>query len=214
MSTEQPRTWADVAAGRYGIPQDATHFRWKYATAERQKMCDGGRLYDLGEPFDRPGTKPNGIIQIFPYVVTPAPKKGQDDKLTECVVKPGVAGQSAVTWITLEFRKEGTGTDNTAEVLTGLIKDLTEKVTRPQDILIKENERLQARCDEQAKYIAENEGGPVERWLMQNPEVIRDLVKAGLEWGNLIGKALRIKINQMEAEAKSKGYLDVTPKQQ
>ena len=181
-------------------------------------MCDGGRLYDLSEPHDRPTTKPAGPIKIYPYVVTPSPVKGQgEDKVEPCVIKPGVGNTDPVVWCVVEFEPAAAFGDNTVAELVKLVKASIELNNKPSDVLVKIIERQQKEIDEQKEYIAANEGGPIARFLNQHPEVVQDVVKAGLEWGALLNKGLKIKIATMEAEAKEKGLLgkgvlDVTPK--
>ena len=205
------RSWADVSVGSFNIPTDATHFRWANATAQRQKMCDGGRLYDLSDPHDRPTTRPTGAVRVYPYTVAQG-KEGREDVVTPITCKPGIGGNDPITYVVIEFENQSNGN---AEVVDSLLRMLDKSVAlnnKPSEILIEENKRLRAENDEQKEYIAANEGGPVSRFLNQHPEIVQDLVKAGLEWGHILGRGLKIRVLMLEEEAKAKGVIDVTPK--
>lgn len=214
----RPKLWAEIQNGDFGIPDEATHFRWSMATAVRKKMCDGGQLYQLSDEQDRPGPIPAGPVHIYPFVVEEG-AKGAQAKVTPVPVKKDPGGGDPITHITVTFEKTDTSQDVTGQ-LTALLGDFGKLVAAPTKKLVQHIKRCEKKIDEQAEYIATNEGGGFTRLLRDNPEIVKEAAKIIFGFAETAGAALRVKTDLWTLEVKQikelkskEGELDVTPKQ-
>lgn len=205
------RSWTDVRNGVLGIPADATHFRWSRDNAVRKKMCDGGQLYELEDVQDRPTTSVSGIVKIYPFIVEP--QEGGADKVTPVVVKKPIGGGDPITWVVVEFIKPSVGDSDVVGHLTRMLETSARLNAQPTETLVNHNAALQKKVDELSTYISENDGGPIARFLNNNPTIVAELLKMAINWGSIIGEFLKVKLeNEKRLAAQAmQNQIDVTP---
>jgi len=220
------KSWSQLQAGEFGIPEEATHFRWSMSTAQRQKMCDNGRLYALDDVTSRPTNRPNGkVVNVYPVIVT----EGEAGKhnVEEIIVKPGINQSENIKYVTLEFAQD---VEEESQTQAQTIKSLSDLVTKlgltlkePSDILMQIIKEQKQTIKEQAEYISANEGGAFYRFLSQNPELAKEGLSIVVGLGKTAGEFAKLRLTKyldeqkefkayLENQKRMQGEIDVTPK--
>lgn len=221
------KSWSQLSPGEFGIPEGATHFRWSMNTAQRQKMCDNGRLYSLEDTTDRPSNRPNGkIVNVYPVIVTDS-DDGVKKNVEEIIVKSGINGSDNIKFVTIEFsqdvEEESQTQAQTVKALSDLVTKLGIALKEPSDVLLKIIDEQKQTIREQAEYITQNEGGAFYRFLSQNPELAKEGLSIVVGIGKTAGEFAKVRLTAyldevkefkayQEKQKRLQGELDVTPK--
>lgn len=219
MASNSVRSWNEIKVGAFGIPDTATHFRWKVHAGKNVPMADGNKMYDLHDDNDRPLTRPVGSVLIYPLKTDSDTGETEGYKLDNLL--PGQkTGVNTIRreFILVEFtdpNKEGTSGELVTELLR-MLKNSVELNNKPSDAYQDIINRLTKETEQMSTYIKEMDNSAFSKFLRDHPELAKVFLETGIDLAKSAANMIKLKVVSMAAQldankGRKPGEIDVTP---